>query len=119
MGFISDIAELAKAGYKPQDVKELMELNKSQGSLESQTQSESVITDQTALQTDELTSDKSEETAPKESAQHSDEPNYKELYEAEKEKVSALQNKYNSMDVSQNNITVNEDDLLNAISSFC
>ena len=118
MSFLSDIAELAKAGYKPQDVKELMQLNKPMENLQTQAQPTETTTEQTALQLESPEPEKSTETAPKVSAQPEDVPDYKALYEAEKEKVSTLQNKYNSMDVSQN-ATVNEKDLLDAIRSFC
>ena len=118
MSFLSDIAELAKAGYKPQDVKELMQLNKPMENLQPEAQPTQTETEQTALQLESPEPEKSTETAPKVSAQPEDVPDYKALYEAEKEKVSTLQNKYNSMDVSQN-ATVNEKDLLDAIRSFC
>lgn len=118
MSFLNDIAELAKAGYTPQDVKELMQLNKPAENLRTEAQPAQTETEQTALQLESPETEKSTETAPKESAQPEDVPDYKALYEAEKEKVSALQNKNNSMDVSQNT-TVNEKDLLDAIRSFC
>ena len=119
MSFLSDIAELAKAGYKPQDVKELMQLSKPAENLQTEAQPTQTETVQTVLQSESPETEKPLVSQPKESEQPKDVPDYKALYEAEKEKVSTLQNKYNSMDVSQNNITVNEDDLLNAISSFC
>ena len=118
MSFITDIAALAKAGYTPQDVKELMQLSKPAENLQTEAQPAENKTEQTVLQFENSEPEKSTETAPKESAQPEDVPDYKALYEAEKEKVSTLQNKYNSMDVSQN-ATVNENDLLDAIRSFC
>lgn len=118
MGFLNDIATLAKAGYSKEDVKELMQLSKSAENLQPEAQPTPTATEQTVLQTESPEPEKSTETAPKESAQPEDVPDYKALYEAEKEKVSTLQNKYNSMDVSQN-VTVNEKDLLDAIRSFC
>ena len=118
MSFITDIAALAKAGYTPQDVKELMQLSKPAENLQPEAQPTETTTAQTALQLESLEPEKSTETAPKVSAQPEDVPDYKALYETEKEKVSTLQNKYNSMDVSQNT-TVNENDLLDAIRSFC
>ena len=118
MSFLNDIAALAKAGYTPQDVKELMQLSKPAENLQTQAQPAQAETEQTALQFESPETEKSTETAPKESAQPEDVPDYKALYEAEKEQVSTLQNHYNSMDVSQN-ATVNEKDLLDAIRSFC
>ena len=118
MSFLSDIAELAKAGYKPQDVKELMQLNKPQEDFGSKSQPENIITDETPSVSLEITPDKPVETSPKESEQPTDVTDYKALYEAEKEKVSTLQNKLNNADVSQVSQS-NEKDLIDAIRTFC
>lgn len=126
MSFLNDIAALAKAGYTPQDVKDLMQLSKAQEPLKSEAQP----TEQERTPHAESTQphaepariitepEKSTETTPKESAQPEGEPDYKALYEAEQEKVKSLQNKNNSIDVSQSSQS-NEKDLLEAIRSFC
>lgn len=124
MSFISDIAALAKAGYTPQDVKDLLNLSKPQESLKSEVQPAAGVQPSTgetppAGDSKNITEpDKGAATPPKESGQPEPEPDYKALYEAEQEKVKALQIKNNNADVSQN-ITVKESDLLEAIKSFC
>ena len=126
MSFITDIAALAKAGYTPQDVKDLLSLSKSQEPLKTEAQpaeqertphAESTQPHAESVQI--ITEpDKPVETSTKEIEQPTGEPDYKALYEAEQEKVKALQIKNNNADVSQN-ITVKENDLLEAIKSFC
>lgn len=119
MSFLNDIAALAKAGYTPQDVKELMQLSKPTDNLQTEAQPAENKTEQTVLQFENSEPEKSTETAPKESAQPEDVPDYKALYETEKEKVSTLQNKNNNIDVSGNNTTVTEEHLLDIVRSFC
>lgn len=132
MSFLSDIAELAKAGYKPQDVKDLLNLSKPQENLKTEVQPAAGKTPPAGGQpatgetppggtgdSKNITEpDKGAASAPKASEQPDPEPDYKALYEAEQEKVKALQIKNNNADVSQN-ITVKEEDLLEAIKSFC
>lgn len=126
MSFLNDIAALAKAGYTPQDVKDLLNLSKPQENLKSEAQPaeqerapRAESTQPHAESAQIITEpDKGAETPPKESSQPEPEPDYKALYEAEQEKVKALQIKNNNADVSQN-ITVKENDLLEAIKSFC
>lgn len=121
---LKDVVDLAKAGYSVKDVKELIELSKTSAEPQAeaqpmQTDTEQAQTDTEQAQTHESAApEKPAENVPKESTQPADEPDYKALYEAEKEKVSALQNKNNKTDISQNT-TVNESDLLEAIRSFC
>lgn len=118
MSFLSDIATLAKEGYKPQDVKDILTLSKSQENLSSEAQP-TEITPASVTDTEVITeSEKPVETSTKEIEQPTSEPDYKALYEAEQEKVKALQIKNNNADVSQN-VTVKENDLLEAIKSFC
>lgn len=125
MSFLSDIAELAKAGYTPQDVKSLLSLSKPQENLFSEAQPPQTATEPTVLQaavaeqTADTEADKSITTAPKESEPPIDVPDYKALYEAEQEKVRDLQNKNNNIDVSGNNTTVTEEHLLDIVRSFC
>lgn len=121
MSFLSDIAELAKAGYKPQDVKELLSLSKTESAAASPSPGEPADKPSTEVQPPtEPTqpAEKPAETAPKESAPPADEPDYKALYEAEKEKVKDLQNKNTNADISGNNGNY-EAELLEAIRDFC
>lgn len=118
MSFLNDIATLAKAGYTAQDVKDLLNLSKPQENLKSEVQpvkNETPLAEVSQIITEP---DKGAEVSPKESEQPEPEPDYKALYEAEQEKVKALQIKNNNADVSQN-ITVKENDLIDAIRSFC
>ena len=125
MSFLSDIAELAKAGYTPQDVKSLLSLSKPQENLFSEAQPPQTAAEPTVLQaavaeqTADTEADKPVTTAPKESEPPIDVPDYKALYEAEQEKVRDLQNKNNNIDVSGNNTTVTEEHLLDIVRSFC
>ena len=126
MSFITDIATLAKAGYTPQDVKDLLSLSKSQEPLKTEAQpaeqeraphAESTQPHAESVQI--ITEpDKSVETSTKEIEQPTNEPDYKALYEAEPEKVKALQIKNKNADVSQISQS-KESDLLEAIKSFC
>lgn len=114
---LKDVVDLAKAGYSVKDVKELIELSKTNAEPQTEAQPMQTDTEQSATH-DSAAPEKSAENVPKESTQPADEPDYKALYEAEKEKVSALQNKNNKTDISQNT-TVNESDLLETIRSYC
>lgn len=119
MSFLSDVAALAKAGYTPQDVKELLQLGKLQEDLQTEAQPIQTGTKQTVLQTAVLEEDEPTESTPKESEPPIDAPDYKALYEVEQGKVKDLQNKINNVDVSGNDITVTEEHLLDIVRSFC
>lgn len=109
---LSDVVALARAGYSVKDVKELMELSKSQPET---TQSETEDHPQLS-QSEDVSSDNVAATAPKESEQPAAEPDYKAMYEAEAKKVSDLQNKNNMVDVSTP--AVSEQELLDIVKSF-
>ena len=96
---ISDIVELAKAGYKPKDVRELIEASKLDTKPEVTTEPESTDTESGDV-TVAKTSDKSPEPAPKESEKPEDTVDYKAMYEAEKQKADSLQNKLTRQDIS-------------------
>lgn len=119
MGFLSDVATLVKAGYTKEDVKELYNLDKSAETLKTEAQPAKTEKEQTVLQHESPKSEKSEETAPKVSAQPDDAPDYKALYEAEQEKVKVLQNKNNQADVSNNADAVTDAQLIDLVQSFC
>ena len=121
---IKDVVDLARAGYKPADVKELIELSKTPEPLQSETQP---AQDVTLTEEQKITSisqsktfeepDKTPETVSKENTQPDVEPDYKALYEAEKAKVNDLQIKNTQADVSAPQTT--EKDLLDLVKSFC
>ena len=116
---IKDVVDLARAGYKPADVKELIELSKTSDAKESLTQPPQTVTEQTVSQSqsESTEADKPAETSAKETEQHADEPDYKALYEAEKQKVNDLQIKNTQADISQHQPT--EADLVELVKSFC
>lgn len=107
---LSDVVALARAGYSVKDVKELMEMSKSQPET---TQPE--ITEPEVMP--ETPSGNVAESQPKESEPPAAEPDYKAMYEAEHQKVSDLQNKNNRADVSTPEVT--PDELLDIVRSFC
>ena len=112
---IKDVVDLARAGYKPTDVKELIELSKNQEPMQSEPQP--TPEPQIISQSIEAEPDKPAETSPKESEQPADETDYKALYEAEKQKVNDLQIKNTQTDISQHQPT--EADLVELVKSFC
>lgn len=126
MSFLSDIAELAKAGYTPQDVKELLQLNKSDPVNEPKTEPQPTptATGQTPPEPQPLPDPQSTEpvksaaSAPKASEQPEDVPDYEALYKAEQEKVKALQNKNNQADISNQNNT-SQSNLVDLVREFC
>lgn len=113
---LSDVIALARAGYTPKDVKEIMALNQSSEEspiIETQPAENSESVSQSAPM---IMQDNAEATAPKASEQPPAEPDYKSLYEAEKEKVISLQNINNRQDVSG---ATNDVDLVELVSTFC
>lgn len=111
---LSDVVALARAGYSVKDVKELMEMSKSQPDT---AQPETTEQPQIISQSEDASSGNVAESQPKESEQPAAEPDYKALYEAEHQKVSDLQNKNNRADVSTPEVS--QDDLLDIVRSYC
>ena len=107
---LSDVVALAKAGYSVKDVKELMEMSKSQPETPQPEIPEPEVIPETP-------SGNVAESQPKESEPPAAEPDYKALYEAEHQKVSDLQNKNNRADVSTPEVS--QDDLLDIVRSYC
>lgn len=111
----TDIIALAKAGYTPKDVKELMTMEAPAEPTSPQTQTE--VPEVNISQSKEETSVNTSSPEPKESPKAEAEPDYKAMYEAEKEKVNALQNKNNRTDVSTQLPT--DADLLDLVKEYC
>lgn len=111
---LSDVVALARAGYSVKDVKELMEMSKSQPET---TQPETTAETKTPSQSENADSGNVAESLPKESEPPAAEPDYKAMYEAEHQKVSDLQNKNNRADVSTPEVS--ESDLLDIVRSYC
>ena len=97
---INDVVDLAKAGYKPADVKELMELSKTSDATVSEAQPPQADQTVSQSQPDVTQADNAASVTPKESEETATEPDYKALYEAEKEKVNSLQKINTNTDVS-------------------
>lgn len=112
---IADIVELAKAGYRPKDVRELIEASKLDTKPEAVTEPEQTVNNSDITVTE--APDKGNETEPKESSQPEPAVDYKAMYEAEKQRVDSLQNKLNRQDISAE---VNpEVDLIALVSEYC
>ena len=114
---LKDLIDLARAGYTPQNVKELMTLEAPTEPTSPQTQTEVSEVKNDISQSKEEASVNTSSPEPKESPKAEAEPDYKALYEAEKEKVNALQNKNNRADVSTQLPT--DADLLDLVRDYC
>ena len=119
---LSDVITLAKAGYGPQDVKELIEAIKSlDAAPEKQPEAkpaEKQPEAKPAEKTEPKEAAKPEEMAAKETAQPEDAANLKAKLEDLEAKYEALQNKYNKQDVSGAQASSYES-LLDTIKSYC
>lgn len=122
---LSDIITLAKAGYGPKDVKELIEATKSSDAAPEK-QPDAKLAEKTEKQPDAKPAEKTEpkeaakpeEMAAKETAQPEDAANLKAKLEDLETKYEALQNKYNKQDVSGAQAST-YDSLLDTIKSYC
>lgn len=90
----NDIVALAKQGYTPQDIKDLMSLSEDQGS-----GAEDEQKDHAGQQTPD-DHDESEPEAQPDKKDTSDDLDYKALFEAEQEKTAKLQKMVLSADLS-------------------
>ena len=114
---IQDVVDLAKAGYKPADVKELMELSKTQDVPKDEPQP--TPQPDPAPQPEPAQPDKPSETPPEESGQPDGAVDYKALYEAEKAKVESLQDKNNNRDVSGQGADDPLKELMDVVRDYC
>ena len=94
---IKDIVELAKSGYKPADVKELIEL------------STETVKDETETVKDETETSKDETETVKD---ETEEPDYKELYEATKIELDKAQKENIKRDRSSENDDKSDEDII-------
>lgn len=118
---ISDLLTFAKAGYKPSDVKELIEASKT---LE-QTQDDpgakppiemEQLQDKPPAKQPEETA-KTEETPAKETGQPEGANDFEAKYKELDAKYKSLQDKLNNLDVSTPNTSYN--DLLDIVKTYC
>lgn len=125
---LSDIITLAKAGYGPKDVKELIEATKSSDAgqekppatkpAENERPAETPPATNPAEKTEPKEAAKPEEMAAKATAQPEDAAELKAKLEDLEAKYEALQNKYNKQDVSGTQAT-DYNSLLDTIKSYC
>ncbi len=125
---LSDIITLAKAGYGPKDVKELIEATKSSDAgqekppaakpAENEKPAETPPAAKPAEKTEPKEAAKPEEMAAKATAQPEDAAELKAKLEDLEAKYEALQNKYNKQDVSGAQAS-DYNSLLDTIKSYC
>ena len=101
----NDILALAKQGYKPADIKELLALN---------TDQQENIPDEEHIPAEEAPEIPAKETEQPEEkkADEKQEPDYKSLYEESQRQLKAIQKSNTSKDVSNHNTLSDEDRLL-------
>ena len=116
---ISDLLTFAKAGYKPSDVKELIEASKALD----QTEAPKADTSK-AEQPKDAPNDKepegtakTEETPAKETGQPEGADDFEAKYKELDAKYKSLQDKLNNLDVSTPNTSYN--DLLDIVKTYC
>lgn len=119
---LKDLVDITHAGFTYQNVKELMTMEAPAELNSPQPQADTKKAEDTTKESDISQSTPAESVnaasaAPKESEPTAAEPDYKALYEAEKEKVNSLQNKNNRADVSDAKIT-DDAELLEIIKSY-
>ena len=116
---LSDIITLAKAGYGPKDVKELIEATKSSDAGHEKPPATKPAENETpAEKTEPKEVAKPEEMAAKATAQPEDAAELKAKLEDLEAKYEALQNKYNKQDVSGAQAS-DYNSLLDTIKSYC
>ena len=116
---LSDIITLARAGYGPKDVKELIEATKSSDAApEKQPDVKPEENKEPAEKTEPKEAAKPDEMAAKETALPEDAADLKAKLEDLEAKYEALQNKYNKQDVSGGQAS-DYDSLLDTIKSYC
>lgn len=106
---LTDILELAKQGYKPSDIKELIELSEA---------SEAKEAEQKTTEDDQQNE---EADAPEEKSgtdEAEDPIDYKALYEAEKDRTAKLQNTLRNVDMSGEDPETDLNTVLEAARSF-
>lgn len=109
-----DIVELAKQGYKPSDIRELIELSDASEAKEGEQKTPEK--DQVNDKPDAAPEDDKKSDGEKDPDDNS--VDYKALYEEEREKTSKLQKALTSADMSGDDQTSDFDTVLEAVKSF-
>ena len=106
---LTDIVELAKQGYKPNDIKELIELSK-----QPETPDEGKQKDPDPDPEKDKPEDAKDPESAKDPEGKKDDPiDYKKLYEDEKKKVSDLQKELTGKDISKGQDDITDLDTVN------
>lgn len=108
----TDIVELAKQGYKPADIRELVAIAN-----ESETKEAEQKTPEDEMQ--DKAEDQDAEASATESDKTEDAIDYKKLYEDEKKKTENLQQKLTNKDMSADDVKESDlDTVLEAVKGF-
>ena len=110
---LTDIIELAKQGYKPSDIKELIELSESTESKEADQKTDDHESQKVEAEEKE---EPEKETPTKEDPDNS--IDYKKLYEAEKEKTEMLQKANTKTDMSNEAKQDDFETVMDAVKGF-
>ena len=103
---IKDIVELAKAGYKPAEVKELLELSKSEDNKE-------VPEDNKEAPEDKKEEPKEKKEVPEDKKEDEDKDiDYKSLYESTKKELDKAQKENRKKDISSDEDNKTDEDIL-------
>lgn len=109
---LTDIIELAKQGYKPADIKELVAISE-----ESETKEAKQKTPENEVH--DKAEDQDAEASATESGKTDEAIDYKKLYEDEKKKTEALQVKLTNKDMSSDDVKESDlDTVLEAVKGF-
>jgi len=113
---LSDIVALAKAGYKPNEVKELIALSKEETSAPEEQPGATAATSEPKTESPEP--EKASENEVKDDANQKEEINYKELYEKSQQDLKKAQEANRSADNSGNTSADPMKDLIETISNL-
>lgn len=106
---LGDIIELAKQGYKPSDIKELIEISEATEAKEAEQKTAE----------DDQQQDEADAAGENTGSETSEDPiDYKALYEAEKDKTAKLQNTLRNVDMSGEDPEADLNTVLDAARSF-
>lgn len=114
---LTDLLSFAKAGWKPSDVKELIEASKALDSTEAPKADTPTEPPKDAPQDKPEEKAKTEETPAKETGQPEGADDFEAKYKELDAKYKSLQDKLNNLDVSTPNTGYN--DLLDIVKTYC
>lgn len=114
---IKDIVDLAKAGYKPADVKELMEISKSNNDTSSEATPADTDSEATPADTESETPENNPPIDPTAGGaeDEKEEPDYKSLYESTKKELEKAQKANIKTDISSEDDDISDSDIIKDI----